>query len=209
MSTPDRRHIIVILDRSGSMNRVREDTEGGLNALLDEQRQVNREGTTVTLVQFDDEVETVYSGKPLTEIPAFSFQPRGMTALMDAVGTTVWKEESRIGKLPPSERPSEVILVILTDGKDNVSRQYEPGLVRHLLDGVAGRGWTTLFLGANQDAFEVAGGLGVSRATTMSFDTSRTQDTLTATGHMIARGTRTGEFTFSGEERSAASRTGE
>ncbi|MEV6956124.1 vWA domain-containing protein [Streptomyces sp. NPDC051183] len=203
MTTPARRHIIVVLDRSGSMNRVREDTVGGLNALLDEQRQVPGV-TTVTLVQFDDEVETVYTARPLTDIPEFSLQPRGMTALLDAVGSTVWNEGVRIAMLPDSERPAEVTLVILTDGKDNRSRQHTPGVVRYLVDGVRAQGWTVVFLGANQDAFEVAGSLGVPAATTLGFDTSQTRESLTATGRMVARGTQTGEFTFTGEEREAA-----
>lgn len=204
MTTPDRRHLIVILDRSGSMSRVREDTEGGLNALLDEQRKTPGV-TTVTLVQFDDEIETVYTGRPLDEVPEFTFQPRGMTALLDAVGTTVWQEGQRIATLPPAEQPSEVTLVILTDGKDNRSKRFNPGLVRYLVDGAREhQGWTVVFLGANQDAFEVGGSLGVPEATTLGFDTSQTRATLTTAGRMVSRGTRTGEFTFTGEERNAA-----
>ncbi|MEU3907959.1 vWA domain-containing protein [Streptomyces goshikiensis] len=203
MTTTTRRHIIAVIDRSGSMNRVREDTEGGLNALLDEQRTAPG-STTVSLVQFDDEVETVYTARPLDEVPAFTLRPRGMTALLDAVGSTVWQEGQRIAMLPPAEQPSEVTLVILTDGKDNRSRRFEPGLVRHLVDGVRAQGWTVVFLGANQDAFEAAGGMGIPAATTLGYDTEQTRDTLTSAGRMVARGTRTGEFTFTNEEREAA-----
>lgn len=204
MTTPARRHIIVVLDRSGSMNRVREDTEGGLNALLDEQRQAPGI-TTVTLVQFDEEVETVYAGRPLGEVPEFTLRPRGMTALLDAIGTAVLQEGQRIATLPPAETPSETTLVILTDGKDNRSTRFDAGLVRYLINGAQKNdGWTVLFLGANQDAFTVGGTLGIPSATTMSFDASQTQATLTAAGTMVRRGTQTGEFVFTDEERGAA-----
>ncbi|WP_327258222.1 vWA domain-containing protein [Streptomyces sp. NBC_01244] len=204
MTTPARRHIIVVLDRSGSMHRVREDTEGGLNALLDEQRQAPGI-TTVTLVQFDDQVETVYTGRPLDEVPEFTLQPRGMTALLDAIGTTVLQEGQRIAMLPPAETPSETTLVILTDGKDNRSIRFDAGLVRYLIDGARKNdGWTVLFLGADQDAFTVGGTLGIPSATTMGFDASQTRATLTAAGTMVRRGTQTGEFVFTDEERGAA-----
>lgn len=204
MTTPARRHIIVVLDRSGSMHRVREDTEGGLNALLDEQRQAPGI-TTVTLVQFDDQVETVYTGRPLDEVPEFTLQPRGMTALLDAIGTTVLQEGQRIAMLPPAETPSETTLVILTDGKDNRSIRFDAGLVRYLIDGARENdGWTVLFLGADQDAFTVGGTLGIPSATTMGFDASQTRATLTAAGTMVRRGTQTGEFVFTDEERGAA-----
>jgi hypothetical protein len=204
MAHPDRRHVIVILDRSGSMKRVREDTRGGLNAFLDEQRKAPG-ATTVTLVQFDDEIDTICIGRPLDEVAEFTFEPRGMTALLDAVGSTVWHEWQRITMLPPAEQPSEVTLVILTDGKDNRSRRWDTGLVRYLIDGARQcLGWTVVFLGANQDAFEVGGSLGVPQATTLRFDTSRTRATLVTASRMVSRGTRTGEFTFTSAERNTA-----
>ena len=89
MTTPDRRHLIVILDRSGSMNRVREDTEGGLNALLDEQRKTPGV-TTVTLVQFDDEIETVYTGRPLDD----ELSPRSREGRKDRFLTKYLDEEN-------------------------------------------------------------------------------------------------------------------
>ena len=88
MTNPNLTHIAFLLDRSGSMHSIKDDTEGGFNAFIAEQRQQGGE-CRVTLAQFDNEYEEVYRDLPLAEVPALRLVPRGSTALLDSIGRLV------------------------------------------------------------------------------------------------------------------------
>ncbi|PRX66191.1 hypothetical protein B0I32_106327 [Nonomuraea fuscirosea] len=104
MPNPNRRHITIILDRSGSMQKVKDDTEGGLRAFLAEQA-ANPGETLVSLYQFDDHCETVYEVRPLAEVPNYHLQPRGMTALLDAIGQTITRMQDQFDAMPEGDVP--------------------------------------------------------------------------------------------------------
>lgn len=201
MPDSNRRHIAIVLDRSGSMMTVKSDTEGGLKAFLEAQTGAPGE-TTVSLYQFDDRYEAVYENTPLSEIPAYRLAPRGMTALLDAIGRTVITVGEQLAARSEDERPGEVVLVILTDGQENASREYAEGTIRNLISRQQDQyGWKFVFLGADQDAFEVSGGLGIGRESTLSYGSDHTKRSMTNAGHMVARGTRTGDYAFTDAER--------
>lgn len=205
MTNLDRRHIVVILDRSGSMQSVKADTEGGLRAFLDTQHEAPGD-TTVSLYQFDHLYETAYENKPLADVPAFTLVPRGSTALLDAVGRTINAVGAQLATQPESDRPGEVIVVILTDGEENASREFGLSDVKELINTQQGTyGWKFVFLGANQDAFAAAGGMGIGRNTTLSYAGVNTQASMTNAGTMIARGTKTGLYGFTQDERDETS----
>lgn len=85
MTNPDLMLIAAVLDRSGSMQSIADDTRGGFDAFIAKERE--QPGTTlVTLAQFDDEYESVYQNMPIDRVPSLTLQPRGMTALLDAIG---------------------------------------------------------------------------------------------------------------------------
>jgi hypothetical protein len=205
MTNPDRRHIAIVLDRSGSMQSVKTDTEGGLRSFLATQAEAPGE-TTVSLYQFDDQYEAVYENATLADVPDFTLAPRGMTALFDAVGRTISAVGAQLAARPEGERPGEVIVVILTDGQENASREFS-------LDAVKGQiavqqddyGWKFVFLGADQDAFEAAGGMGIARGTTLSYASANTTDSMTKAGQMVARGTASGLYAFTDDERDQTS----
>src|SRR3954466_6985626 len=90
---PKKSHVVLVLDRSGSMSSIKADTEGGFNTMIDELRKSAAEGTTVTLVQFDTEHETVYEQKALADVPKLDLKPRGATALLDGVGEAIKRAE--------------------------------------------------------------------------------------------------------------------
>ena len=201
MTDPNRRHIAVILDRSGSMITAKDDTEGGLQAFLDTQHEAPGD-TTVSLYQFDDQYETVYENKPLPEVPAFTLRPRGATALLDAVGRTITTVGEQLDAQPEDERPGEVIVVILTDGHENASQEYRARQVKDLITRQQDTyGWKFVFLGADQDAFTAGASMGIGRATTLSYSGTRTKSSLTNAGRMVARGTASGLYAFSDDER--------
>lgn len=205
MTNPDLRHIAIILDRSGSMQTVKNDTENGLKAFLDTQHDAPGH-TTVSLYQFDHEYEAVYENTPLADVPAFTLRPRGSTALLDAVGRTIATLGEHLAAKPEDQRPSEVIVVILTDGEENISTEYTlPAVKKAITHQQEVYGWRFVFLGADQDAFAAAGGMGIDYGSTLSYASAHTQGSMTVAGNMIARGTRTGLYGFTDAERDQTS----
>src|SRR4051812_27922369 len=96
--------IVFILDRSGSMSGIAADMRGGFATFVEEQKKLPGE-CLVTLTQFDDHYDVVYQGRPIAEVPALDLQPRGSTALLDAVGRTVDDVGARLAKMAKHDRP--------------------------------------------------------------------------------------------------------
>lgn len=155
----------MLLDRSGSMASVKSDVEGGFARFLEEQRRLPGE-CTLSLVQFDSEgVEAVYTAKPIRDAQAIELEPRGMTPLLDAVGRTIVATGERLAAMREPERPGRVLFVIITDGKENASREYSKTQVSAMVERQRQKySWEFLYLGANVDAFAEAGGLGIERS---------------------------------------------
>ena len=134
---------------------------------------------TVSLYQFDTEYEAVYTGVPIAEVPALDLEPRGGTAMLDAIGRTVSNTRARIAALPAQERPGAVVLGIMTDGEENSSREFTYPMVKAMVEQAEEKdGWTVLYLGSNQDAIEVGARLGVSRERSMTFDDGNAADAM-------------------------------
>lgn len=153
--------ITLVVDRSGSMQDIRTDAEGGVNAFIEEQ--AGEPGKALlTLVQFDTEYDFVHTGVPLEDVPKYRLAPRSMTALLDAVGRAINETDDRLSKLDESEKPGLVLFVITTDGLENSSVEFTKSQVREMVKRQQEEhDWHFTFLGANQDAFQEAGGLGV------------------------------------------------
>lgn len=154
---------IFILDRSGSMETCRADTIGGFNAFLRDQQAM---GGTLSLIQFDHEYQVTFGPKPIGDVEPLTtetFQPRGSTALLDAIGRTI--KEATV------QNPS---VVILTDGQENASRDYTKAHIKDLIEQKTKDGWTFAYLGANQDAFAEAGSMGIPAGCTMNYDVRNT-----------------------------------
>lgn len=124
MPDPNYTHINVVLDRSGSMGLVRDDTIGGFNTFLAGQQALPGKAT-FTLLQFDDVLEHVQKFVPLNEarpLTKETYIPRNMTALLDAVGTEIEATGQTLKALAEPQRPGKVLFVILTDGQENASK---------------------------------------------------------------------------------------
>ncbi|MCG5433762.1 VWA domain-containing protein [Mycobacterium sp. MYCO198283] len=159
----------LLVDRSGSMATMQSDMEGGIAAFLESQADVPGR-CMVTLAQFDAEYETVYPVTDLSAVPRYHLQPRGATALLDAVGRFVTDTGAQLAALPERERPGKVLIVIVTDGHENSSSEWTAAGVKKLVtDQQEQWNWEFVFLGANIDSFDVAGGLGIAAASTMNF----------------------------------------
>lgn len=164
--------ITIILDRSGSMASVKDDTIGGFNNFLSEQQKIEGEAV-LSLVQFDDQYETVYLDKDINsaaKLTDATFQPRGMTALFDAVGRTINSVGQRLAALSEAERPDKILLVIMTDGFENSSREFNAAkvgeMIKHQRDVY---NWQFMFIGANQDAVLSAEAINIPAAAALTY----------------------------------------
>ena len=115
--------ITLVVDRSGSMQEIRSDAEGGVNAFVEKQAEEPGEAL-LTLVQFDTEYDFVHKGVPIDKVPKYELHPRGATALLDAVGRAINETGERLAKMAEPDRPGLVIVVIMTDGLENSSREF-------------------------------------------------------------------------------------
>ena len=115
--------ITLVVDRSGSMAQVREDAEGGVNTFITEQGKEPGEAL-LTLVQFDTEYEFLHKGVQIKQVPKYELVPRGMTALLDAVGKAINETGERLAKMPEGDRPGTGDLC----GNDRRTREFQQGV---------------------------------------------------------------------------------
>ncbi len=171
----DYTHLAVILDRTGSMESIRDDTIGGFNAFLEEQQQQPGHAT-LTLVQFDtqDPYEVVHRLRPIGEVPKLTratYVPRASTPLLDAMGRGINDLEQSIMTLPEADRPSRVVMVVITDGQENSSREFRKDqIVKMIEEKQAKYDWQFVFLSADLAAITDALASGVKAAQAMAFD---------------------------------------
>lgn len=166
-------HVTFVLDRSGSMETIRGDVLGGFNGFVDDQKAQAGE-CLLTLHQFDSGgFDTLHSARPIGEIPHAGpndFRPRGMTPLFDAIGRAITEAQVRSEQRKGAgEAAEQQIVVILTDGQENSSREYTREQVFNLIRAKEAEGWIFTYLGANQDSYAVAHSLGFSGAATQDF----------------------------------------
>ncbi|MBC8144387.1 MAG: VWA domain-containing protein [bacterium] len=168
--------ITIVLDRSGSMQSVAEDTIGGFNRFVEDQK-TGHGDAVLTLVQFDDQYEVVYNAAPIAtaaKLTDSTFVPRGSTALLDAIGRTIEVTGARFAAAPEHERPEQVIIMILTDGHENASAHYTNAkiaqMIAHQRDVYS---WEFVFLAANQDAIATGGRMGISSDQSLTYAASK------------------------------------
>jgi len=153
-----------ILDRSGSMAGLESDTIGGFNAFLEKQKALPGEArlTTVLFNHHDYLLHDRLDIRAVAPLTAKEYSVGGSTALLDAVGRTIEKIGSALEHTAEEYRAGRVLVVITTDGLENASREYSLDRVKRMIERQKECGWEFLFLGANIDAVEAAGNLGIA-----------------------------------------------
>ena len=163
--------IVFILDESGSMSRLTDDTIGGYNSFVKEQKNQSGEAY-LTTVLFDDRYIVLHDHINIHEVPELTqqeYKPLGLTALMDAIGRTINNVGERLANTPEEERPSHVIFVITTDGYENASQEYTKEKVKEMIEHQQTKySWEFMFLGAGIDAYEEASTIGLNNAHILS-----------------------------------------
>jgi hypothetical protein len=134
------------------MADIKDDAQGGINTLIAEQFAEDGQ-LTVTLSEFDDHFDDVVrmSGKPF----AYQLSPRGRTALLDAVGKEIARTSQELDALPKALRPSKVLFVVVTDGQENASSEFNLKSIRETIEAKRkDHDWTFQFIGAEETAWQ-------------------------------------------------------
>ena len=183
--------LVFILDRSGSMSGLEADTIGGFNSMIARQKQAAGEAL-VSTVLFDNDSTVIHDRLPLAKVPLMTkkeYFTRGCTALLDAVGGAI----HHIGNIHKYARredvPEKTMFIITTDGYENASRRYSAQRVKEMIQHQKEKyGWEFLFLGANIDAVETAGHLGIApdRAVNYHCDSEGTRLNYEVVGRAVA-----------------------
>jgi hypothetical protein len=166
-------HIVLLIDRSGSMSSIKYDMEGGIKAFLDNQK--NEDGEcTVTVAQFDTLYETLFNRKPLNEVEEVKIEPRGGTALIDSMVRLINEVGIDLAEMDESERPEKILFVTITDGEENSSRHYSNEELKKKIEEQENiYKWNFTYIGANQDSFQSASQVGIKSFKAMNYSTSK------------------------------------
>jgi hypothetical protein len=164
--------IACVVDQSGSMHEVKAEAIEGFDQFLEEQREVEG-AANLTLTLFNHEHEVLCRAEPIDAVEPLddeTFRPKGMTALLDAVGATIDALEARIEQECEGREPDRVLVLILTDGKENASSEYSGDDVAAKIREHGGRDdWEFLFWGANIDAEQVAARINIDAENVTQF----------------------------------------
>jgi uncharacterized protein YegL len=165
--------IVFILDKSGSMHGLESDTIGGFNTMLKDQQAVEGEAR-ITTVLFDDKYELLHDRldiRAVTPLTEEEYQVGGYTALLDAVGRTIMKLREVQKHTAEEYRAEKVLFFIMTDGMENASHKFAAADIKKLIEHQQQKhGWQFVFLGANLDAAEEAGKIGIDAIMAMNYN---------------------------------------
>lgn len=179
-------------------------TETGFDEMINQQRGEPDE-TIVTLSQFDNIYENVYANVPIADVSPLRLSPRNATAMLDAIGRFITEIGEHLAGLEEADRPDTVICLVMTDGYENASQEWNWEAVKSLITQQREQyNWQFMFLGANIDAVQVGGRIGVPQATSMTYnadDDIAVRATYASAGRAMSSGRLGGAMDFSDEER--------
>lgn len=195
-------YVSLLLDRSGSMQANKLETVSAISEYIEGLKSQFK--GVFTLTQFDsNSIDVDHHEIKIKEIPEFTdFNPRGGTPLLDAIGKTVHAMNA--------EGYDNVVVVIVTDGQENASREYAREAIQALIKEKTEKEWQFLYLGANVDSFAEASQLGIARGQTMNYAATHTTAAMTTVLDSSSRyasrvkGDGIGAGNFSDEERKKA-----
>lgn len=167
--------IAFVLDRSGSMEAMREQAISGFNLFLEQQKAMPGE-TRFSLVLFNHAIHSVAHHVPIHEMIPLTwntFVPEGNTALDDALGITIDSIGQQLAQTPEERRPGRVIIAVLTDGEENSSIHYSTHKVSQMIRHQQSKyNWNFVFLGAGENVAEESAARGIQQEDAITFDAS-------------------------------------
>lgn len=166
--------ITAIIDRSESMAGLQQETIGGFNSFLEHQQELAKNThlkVNLQVVQFDDQYEPGVSidVRLQPKLNTNTYQPRGMTALLDAIGKTINGKGQNFANMAENERPEKILFLIITDGFENSSKEFQLAKIKEMLTEQQTKyKWDFIYLGANQDAWGVGSTMGFTSGKTLN-----------------------------------------
>jgi Mg-chelatase subunit ChlD len=162
----ERAHITLVVDRSGSMSSMATEANAGIKKFIEDQAKIEGVETYISLVQFDDEYEHVFGPVLASEAPKYEIGPRAMTALYDAIGRSIRDTKQWVGS--PHDK---VVIVIMTDGIENASKEFtsRESITKAIEQAKAEADWQFIFLAGTLESARMATNSGM-RGQTMSYD---------------------------------------
>lgn len=164
-------HICFVLDESGSMYGSINDVIGGFQKLIDEQKQIKDGECIVSVYRFADTVKTDFMGKPVMEVQPLEYNPGGCTAMNDGIGTAIDEVGLWLSDMDESERPSKNLIVIMTDGEENNSKEYTLKDVKDRIQHQEEKyNWSFVYMGTDLTSLDDANALGIRMSSVSSRD---------------------------------------
>lgn len=174
MTDKNKTKIVVLVDRSGSMSATKSDMEGGFAKFIEDQRKLPGE-CQVSLYRFDTQYDTVFENVDIHAKQAshMVIDPRGSTALLDAIGRTIDRVGQQLKALPENERPGAVIVMIITDGAENASREHTYASVQAKIKEQNEKyNWQFVYLGSDLSTRTEAAKMGIQQDAVAQFENS-------------------------------------
>lgn len=187
MTDNNKTHLTILLDRSGSMSSAWNDTIGGLQTFIDDQKKIPGE-MEVTIAVFDSVYEVPYRNVNLKDIASINNlpSPRGSTALYDSFHRAVVESGEYFSRLQESQRPGKVLFVVVTDGGENSSKEITHERVKEVLKEQTDKyQWNFIFLGANFDANSLGQGLGLRADASANYTKGTERATMSALSQSV------------------------
>ena len=143
-------HVAFIIDESGSMYPSRGDVVGGFQKMINEQKE-EKDGTcAISLYRFATTVKKDFIGKDVNEIEEITYEPSGLTAMNDGIGTAITEIGKWLADMDEKDRPSKNIIVIMTDGAENNSREYDFNSINKMIKHQEEKyNWTFIYMGTD------------------------------------------------------------
>lgn len=164
-------HICFVLDESGSMYGSISDVVGGFQKLIDEQKQIKDGECIVSVYRFADRVKSDFIGKSVEEVQPLEYNPGGCTAMNDGIGTAIDEIGLWLSDMDESERPSKNLIVIMTDGEENASKEYTFKDVKDRIQHQEEKyNWSFVYMGTDLTSLSDADALGIHLSSVSSKD---------------------------------------
>lgn len=192
------KRVALLVDETGSMEPIRKDTIGSVNAYVRDLKEGETADLKLTIRCFNEQnrrhvLDDARIGD--VKLPAMDYDnyvPAASTPLYDAMGELI--DELR-------KTPGDVLFVTITDGEENCSKEYKKSTISALIAEMRTQGWEFAFLGTGFDAYKEAASLGINHGSTMSYDAGRTQGMMASNSASTRRWANTGIHSYSDEEK--------
>lgn len=203
-------HIIMLVDRSGSMSNIKNDMQGGIKEFIEKQK-LEPGKCTMTFARFNHTYEKMFQLRDINDTGNIDLDPAGSTALIDSMCQLIHDGGRELAELPANERPDKVLFVTITDGEENCSsvytRQQLFEMIKHQEEKY---NWSFVYIGANQDSFTNAASVGIHVAqaanyTATSVGVTNAFASLTSATVRYRKSATTDLFSYTPEEQALSS----